>query len=128
MEFERNKVMLYHWLGWISLAMCILLLIKYIGRVSRNKTINYALRKIHKPLGIAVIAVGAIHGVISIIKSPQEIAANISGLLVWLLIAFLAATFYARKSLKSKWFKLHRMAAVLLIVGLVAHIAIAVAL
>lgn len=120
--------MLYHWLGWISLAMCVLLLIKYIGRVSKNKTINNALRKIHKPLGIAVIAIGAIHGVISIIKTPQEIVANILGLLVWLLIAFLALTFYARKKLKSKWFKLHRIAAVLLVVGLVAHIAIAVAL
>ena len=120
--------MIYDRLGKIAFTICVLLIIKFIGRVSKNKKFNNALLKIHKPLGIAAIAIGSIHGVISIIKSPQEIVANILGILVWMLMAFLAVTFYARKSLKSKWFKLHRIAAVLLIAALVSHIVIAVAL
>ena len=82
--------------------------------------------KIHKPLGIAAIVMGAIHGVISIVKNPQAIAANILGILVWTLMAFLAVTFYARKRLESKWFKLHGIAAVLLIAALISHLVVAV--
>lgn len=114
--------MLYHWLGWISLALCVLLLAKYIGRVSKHKNTNNLLRKLHKPLGIAVIAIGTIHGLISFIKNPQEMVANFSGIILWVLIALLAVTFYARKKLKSKWFVLHRILAMLLVVVLVMHL------
>ena len=120
--------MIYERLGKIAFTICVLLFMKFIGRVSKNKKFNSALRKIHKPLGFAAIASGAIHGVISIIKSPQQIVANISGISVLALMAFLAVTFYTRKSLKSKWFKLHRIAAVLLIAILVSHVVIAVVL
>ena len=124
----RNKIRMYDRLGKIAFIICVLLFVKFIGRVSKNKKFNNVLLKIHKPLGIAAIAIGAIHGVMYIIKSPQQIVANILGILVWILMAFLAVTFYTRKSLESKWFKLHRIAAVLLIAALIAHVVIAVVL
>lgn len=114
--------MLYHWLGWASLASCVVLLAKYIGRVSKHKNTNNVLRKLHKPLGFSVIVIGAIHGIISFIKHPQEMVANFSGIILWVLIALLAVTFYARRKLKSKWFVLHRILAILLVVVLVMHL------
>ena len=96
--------MFYHWLGWISFAMCFLLLAKYLGRILNNKSVNMLLRKIHKPLGIAVIGIGAIHGLISFIKHPQEFSEIFSGVLLWVLIAFLARTYKdCRNLLKGDW-------------------------
>lgn len=118
--------MLYHWLGWISFAMCILLLAKYIGRIVNNKSVNMFLRKIHKPLGIAVTGIGAIHGLISFMKHPQEIAENISGVVLWGLIVLLARTYYARTKLKAKWYHMHRHFAIFLMVMIVIHIAAAI--
>ena len=114
--------------GRIAFIICIPLFLKFIGRVSKNKKLNKALRNMHEPLGIVAIAFGTIHTVISIIISPQEIVVNISGILALLLIVFLAVTFYARKSLKFKWFRLHRIATVLLIAILIPHVVIAAVL
>ena len=114
--------------GRIAFIICIPLFLKFIGRVSKNKKLNTALRKIHEPLGIAAIALGTIHTVICIIKSPQEMLANISGILALILIVFLAVTFYARKGLKSKWFRLHRISTVFLIAILIPHVVIAAVL
>lgn len=97
--------MIHHWFGWISLAMCILLLAKYIGRISKNKKINQSLRKIHKPLGIAVIGIVFLHGIICFIKTPQAIIQNITGLILWILLIGLAETFCARAILMQNGFK-----------------------
>ncbi len=114
--------MIHHWLGWISLGVCILLLAKYIGRISNNKKVNQLLRKIHKPLGMMVIGIATIHGVISFIKNPQAIIQNITGLSLFVLIFNLAITFYARKRLKVKWFQIHRYLAILLCILMAIHI------
>ena len=114
--------MVHHWLGWLSLATCVLLLAKYIGRSSNNKNINQLLRKFHEPLGIAVIGIAIIHGIICFIKKPQAIIQNITGLILLVLILSLAGTFYARKKLKAKWFQMHRYLAILLCTIMVIHI------
>ncbi len=114
--------MIHHWLGWISLVVCTILLAKYIGRISNNKKINQLLRKIHKPLGIAVMGIATIHGVISFIKSPTVNIQNITGLILLVFIFLLARTFYAKTRLKAKWFQVHRNLAILLCVIMVIHI------
>ena len=106
--------------------MCIFLLAKYIGRILKNKSINMLLRRIHKPLGIAVIGIGAIHGLISFIKHPQGITEVFSGVLLWVLIVLLVRTYYARAKFKSKWFRMHRHLAIVLMVILVIHVAVAI--
>lgn len=118
--------MFYHWLGWISFAMCVFLLAKYIGRISNNKSINRWLRRFHKPVGIAVIGVGFIHGIISFIKKPEEVVGIFSGVFLWVLIVFLAQTYYARVRLKSKWFNRHRHLAIFLMIILAIHIALVI--
>ena len=113
--------MVYHWLGWISFASCVLLLAKYAGRTLNSKSVN-----MHKPLGNAVIGTGAMHGVLSLIKHPQEIAENLSGVLLWTLIVLLARTCYAKTKLKSKWFRMHRHLAIALTVILAVHVVISI--
>lgn len=120
--------MIHHWFGWISLAMCILLLAKYIGRISKNKKINQSLRKIHKPLGIAVIGIAVLHGIICFIKTPQAIIQNISGLILWLLIIGLVGTLCARARLKAKWFQMHRYLSIILCVIMIIHIVLSISL
>lgn len=68
-----DKIIMFDPFGRMVFIMCIPLFLKFIGRVSKNKKLNKSLRKIHKPLEIAAVALGTIHSVISIIKSPQEI-------------------------------------------------------
>lgn len=114
--------MLHHWFGWISLVIYVLLLAKYVGRISNNKNINLLLRRIHKPLGNAVIGITTLHGVISFVKNPQAIILNITGLILLILELILAKTFYARTRLKAKWFQLHRYSAVILCVIIAIHI------
>ena len=121
-----DEVILYHWLGWISLAICLLLLAKYIGRVSKYQSFNRFLRKAHKPLGIAVTIIGIIHGFISFMKHSQDVTANVSGLFTLVVICLLAATFCVRTKLKSRWFVLHWLLSIVLIVLLTIHTAIAV--
>ena len=118
--------MLYHWLGWISLAACILLLAKYIALISKNKRANALLRKIHKPLGLAVIGTGAVHALISILKRPTELAAILSGAALLALIVLLARTYFARTKLKAKWFRMHRHLALLLIALLIVHVLLSI--
>lgn len=127
-EFVGGTEMIHHWFGWISFAMCILLLAKYIGRISKNKKINQSLRKIHKILGIAVIGIAFLHGIICFIKTPQAIIQNITGLILWILIISLAATFYARARLKAKWFQMHRYLSIILCVIMVIHIVLSISL
>ena len=125
LTFQKEEtVMLYHWLGWISLAVCLLLLAKYIGRISNHKKVNQLLRKIHKPLGIAVIGIATMHGVISFIKNPKANIQSIMGLILLVLILILAGTFYARTKLKAKWFQIHQYFAILLGVIMVIHVII----
>lgn len=117
--------MLYHWLGWSSLAICVLLLTKYVGRVSKNKKLNLLLGKIHKPLGLAVIGISALHGILCTVKHPERISVNLTGWMLFLIITALAGTFYAKAKLHGKWFRLHRYLAVLLCVLQAVHVAIA---
>ena len=117
--------MLYHWLGWVSLAICVLLLAKHIGRVSKNKKWNLPLRKIHKPLGLAVIGISVLHGILCTVKHPERIAVNLTGWMLFLMIAALAGTFYAKAKLHGKWFRLHRYLAALLCAFLAVHVTIA---
>lgn len=118
--------MVGHWLGWISFVFCILILAKYIGRISKNKTLNSILKKIHKPLGITVIGVAAIHGITSYIEAPQVSVTSITGIILFALIIMLARTFYARKNLKAKWFQMHRHLSIILSIMIVIHVLFAI--
>lgn len=111
-------------LGWITFALCVVLLIKFIGRVSKVKGFNSLLRTVHKPLGLTVIATGAIHGIFLIVKRPHALADNITGAILLAVIVLLAISYLLRKKLKAKWFLMHRILSVLFIVLVIVHIVI----
>lgn len=116
--------MIFRWLGWVTFGVCIILLAKFIGRVSKSKNFNLLLRKTHIPFGIAAIVLGAVHGLFFLIEHPQKIAGNSTGIVLWALTCFLALTYVLRKKLKAKWFFLHRLLSVLFILLLIVHIVV----
>ena len=116
--------MISHWLGWISLVIGLLLLAKFFGRLSKSKIINQYLRKIHKPLGNALIAIAVIHGVLSFAGNTQALLQGLTGLLALLSAFFLARTFYAKKKLKNKWLQIHKHLTLLFLVLIVIHISL----
>lgn len=111
-------------LGWITIGLCIVLLVKFIGRISKIKSVNKLLRVTHIPLGIAALVTGAVHTVYYIITEPNDLAENISGVFLWAIMAFLAITYIAKSRLKSTWFFLHRLFSVILIIVAVVHLAV----
>ena len=120
--------MLRYWLGcvlgWLSFALCVVLLAKFIGRVSKVKAINNVLHVLHKPFGIAVILTGLIHGLYLIIKHPHALAGNITGAFLMAAIIILMITYLLRKKMKAKWFLAHRILSVLLVALLIVHIVV----
>lgn len=114
--------MIFHWLGWFSLAFCIALMLKFVARKSRNKKVNKIFRVIHIPVGVMLLFTGTVHGLLSIIKVANRLLPIGSGIALLIVIAFLAATYMHRKALKKNWFKLHRMATLALIPVLVLHV------
>lgn len=123
-ELQRleGAKMIDHFFGWVSLVLCIVLLAKYLGRISNKKTLNQLLRKLHKPLGLAVLAIAALHGILCFVREPHEIVSHITGIIPWILMLCLALTFYARKNLKSKWLSTHRFLSIVLCITTVFHI------
>ena len=101
--------------------MCVLLLAKYPARRFSRARANAVLRKLHEPLGLAVILAGAVHGVMAIAESPDELFLIGSGIILWVLIILLAVTFYARKRCKGRWFALHRVLAAIVAAGMLLH-------
>ena len=118
--------MISHWLGWVSFAICILLLSKVIGRMSKNQKLNLVLRKIHKPFGIAVIIIGTIHGILCFTDIFELNVEVVTGIVLMLCVIALARTFYARKKLKAKWFQMHRYLSIALLITMIIHIVLAV--
>lgn len=118
--------MISHWIGWISFASCILLLAKVVGRISKNKELNQFLRKFHKPLGIAVIALGAIHGILCFAENSQAVISIITGVILLLCIIAMARTYFVRTKFKAKWFQMHRHLSIILIVIMVLHIIVSI--
>lgn len=118
--------MISHWFGWISFAICILLLSKVIGRISNNKKLNQILRNVHKPLGITIIIIGLIHGLLCITDNFELNIQIITGTILWIFIIALARTFYARVKLKTKWFQMHRHLSIVLVILMIIHIIVSV--
>lgn len=113
-------------MGLVSTVLCVLLLAKYLGRISGNKRFNDFLHRIHKPLGALVILTGLVHGIRGFILFPNDFGANLSGLILWIVIIFLALTFHQRKQLKKKWFRYHQVLSAAALILIIIHILLSV--
>lgn len=117
-------------LAWLAVIFTILLALKYIARISRNRRLNRLFSKSHKQLGILMITTGLLHGVLA----GNEETTNLFNMqfmtklftlnlgTVCLFVALLLAlTYMFRRKLKKRWMLLHRVLTVLLLVLIVLH-------
>ena len=111
-----------HVFGWAVAVLCLVLLLKYAGRIANRQSVNKALRKIHEPMGIVAVLVGLVHGTISLIGQYQGAIEDASGIMLMVLIGLLAMTYYQRRTLKAKWFMWHRRLAMVFVPVVIVHI------
>ncbi len=113
--------------GWIAMISAGMLAIVYLLRVLNKtkkikwiKTLNRALRKNHKSIGVILIVFGLIHGILS---SDKAIGLNF-GTLSWIVSILLGLSFVYRKRFNPQklWMTLHRFLTVAFISILVIHI------
>jgi DMSO/TMAO reductase YedYZ heme-binding membrane subunit len=117
--------------AWLATVFTILLALKYITRISRNRKLNRLFSKSHKPLGILMLTTGLLHGVLA----GNEKTTNLFdmqlmtklftfnlGTVCFLVALLLALTYMFRKKLKKRWMFLHRVLTVILLILLVLHV------
>lgn len=110
-------------LGWVALAICLVLFAKIIGRLSKNQKLNQILSKIHRPTAVFLIVLSIIHGALCIAEKFRLNFEVFTGIMCLICFMLLAYSYLKRTQLKAKWFKMHRYVAIVLAVLLVLHIA-----
>ena len=118
-------------IAWFAVVFTVLLAMKYIVRISRNRSLNRLFSKLHKPLGICMLTTGLLHGVLSgnekntnlfDIKLMPELFTLNWGTVCLFVALFLSLTYMFRKKLKKRWLFLHRVLTVILLILLVLHV------
>ncbi len=112
-------------LEWITFALWIILTLKYVARKAKIAPINIFLRKTHIPMSIVLALTMIAHGVLSLIEYTDDIATNVTGLLLVVAFILLTLSYVLRKKLKKKWFVMHRVASLCSILLIIAHIILA---
>lgn len=113
--------------AWLSSVGLILLFIIYplricIMKIKPNRDsycmkLNRLLHKLHKSMGLTILALTFIHCKLS----SQKFGLNTGTICLLLMIAILCSYLFKR-TLKSKWIKIHRELSILLLILLVLHI------
>lgn len=80
---------------------------------------NRYLRKMHKPLGAAVILMSLAHGILAFRGHDLP---TITGKLCFLMLLLLLLTYFLRSQLKKQWITLHRLLTVLLWLLVIGHV------
>jgi uncharacterized protein with FMN-binding domain len=118
-------------LAWVAAILCLLTALKYLARRSGNRALNQAFRKIHIPLGVALLVAGGLHGILAGNPSFATLTdfslAPVLFTLNWgtaclVLSILLGLTYLLRKTLKRRWMILHRIVTVALLACLVIHV------
>ncbi len=118
-------------LAWFAVVFTVLLAMKYIARISRNRQFNRFFSKMHKRLGILMLITGLLHGVLAgnekntnlldIQLMPKLFTFNLGTISLFVAL-LLALTYLLRKKLKKRWMFLHRVLTVILLVLLILHV------
>lgn len=108
--------------GYVSLIICIILLLKYVSRKKRWEKLNRMLRKAHIPCAIVVGIVMILHLLVTYKVWPaRQMALVGSGIVTASVILMMGLTYLFRKRLKGMWLKYHRWGAVLCIALIICH-------
>ncbi|MFE4759262.1 ferric reductase-like transmembrane domain-containing protein [Bacillus mycoides] len=118
-------------IAWFAVVFTVLLALKYITRISRNRQLNRLFSKSHKHFGILMITTGLLHGVLAGNEEttnlldmqfmPKLFTFNL-GTVCLVVALLLALTYMFRKKLKKRWMFLHRVLTVILLVLIVLHV------
>lgn len=97
-------------------------MIRFPGKSSekRRKAMDRSLRKIHKSLGIWIIAVALLHGIVEIKAGNLEGMA--SGKAAFLFLILLLVSYGCKRILREKWLFVHRILAVLAVITVIIHV------
>ena len=122
MAFYLNLV--FAWIAmFAAVFLAIIFFLRVMGKGKKIKwtaSLNRALRKNHKSLGVILIIFGLVHGILS---SDKAIGFNL-GTLSWVLTILLGLSFVYRKRFNPQrlWMSVHRLLSVLFALILVIHI------
>lgn len=118
-------------IAWSAVVFTVLLAMKYIVRISRNRPLNRLFSKTHKRLGIMMLITALLHGILAgnekntnlfdLQLMPKLFTLNLGTVCLFVAL-LLALTYMFRKKLKKRWMFLHRVLTVILLVLLVLHI------
>ena len=86
----------------------------------KRKAVDRFLRKIHKSMGIWIIAAALLHGIAEIKAGNLEGMA--SGKAAFLFLILLLASYGCKRILKEKWMLVHRILAALAVITFIIHV------
>lgn len=110
-------------LGIVTTILFVLTIIKFISNRLKWKKADQLLLKSHKVTGIILIIVAVIHLVTSFkLYETRPLIIYILGFLAIICIIVVAASYFLRKKLGSKWIKIHKIGTMLVIVLVISHI------
>lgn len=117
--------------AWFAVIFTILLAMKYIVRISRNRKLNRLFSKSHKCFGILMLITGFLHGILAGNEKKTNLydiqwmssffTLNL-GTACFFLAFFLLLTYMFRKKLKKRWMLLHRLLTLILLILIIFHV------
>lgn len=118
--------------AWVSLAFCLIEILRFAARVSGVRALNRFFHKLHIPCGILMLVFGAAHGLLAgnfpdasgndIVLAPVLFTLNF-GSVCFLFTILLALSYLLRKRLGKRWMPAHRLLTVCLAALLIFHLA-----
>ena len=137
--------MISHWLGWISLILFGILLLKFMSRIRYSSEKRKIVRKWHKVCGCLMLATAFLHGITAgnhhgvggggfmhngagrgfvqhgMAHGSVFFSLNL-GTAAFVVAVMVALCYVFRKKLKGKWLKLHRYGSLLLVFLVMIHV------
>ncbi|MDD6023404.1 MAG: FMN-binding protein [Oscillospiraceae bacterium] len=118
-------------LAWLTVFFCLMAGLKWVARISKNRSANRFFHKIHIPFGILALIAGLLHGILAGNPSFAILtdfdAAPVLFTLNWgtacfVAVILLAVSYLLRKKLRRYWMPVHRVLTVLTLLLLVLHL------
>lgn len=118
-------------LAWAAVVCAVFAALKFVARISGNRSLNRFFHRCHIPFGVLLLVIGILHGILAGNPSWATLSdfqpAAVLFTLNWgtgliIIAILLALTYVFRKQLKKYWMPAHRALTVLLILFLALHL------
>lgn len=109
--------------GIITAVLFVILLSKFVTKRMKNKKPDQVIRKIHKPMGYLLCVLAVIHLLITMpLFQNRPLVIYILGIFMMMCAFVAAGSYFLRGKLGKKWFSIHRVAAILILMCVCAHV------